>query len=219
MKRTYIIAVVVIAVVAAGAVKSRQFFGVDKISDSTHTGNQSTIHSQYVGQETREIKALPQNDIEGLLKGEGTPFGGMAKPAELNGYPGPRHVLDAIEVGEFEITDKQQVQIQNMYREMNTQAIILGKQIVAIERRIDDSFSNKTVTEENLRKNISSSAELYKQLRFLHLKYHLQMLNILTPQQIEQYNTLRGYANTNDPCENIPKGHDSELWKKHNNCK
>src|SRR5689334_17464381 len=44
----------------------------------------------YAGQQTRTIKALSPADVAALLKGEGM---GMAKAAELNGYPGPLHVL------------------------------------------------------------------------------------------------------------------------------
>jgi hypothetical protein len=40
----------------------------------------------YTGEQTRIIKSLAEGDIAALLKGEGM---GMAKAAELNGYPGP----------------------------------------------------------------------------------------------------------------------------------
>ena len=40
----------------------------------------------YAGQQTRAIKALSDDDIAALRAGEGM---GMAKAAELNGYPGP----------------------------------------------------------------------------------------------------------------------------------
>jgi len=214
-----IITIIITAIVAVGLAESRHFFSENEVSDNIHTENQSTIHSPYAGQEVRGIKSLSQDDIEGLLAGAGTPFGGMAKPAELNGYPGPRHVLDAIEAEEFKVTDKQQTQIQNLYDEMKAQAITLGEQIIAIEQKIDDDFTNETVTEERLRNNIADSAQLYEQLRFVHLKYHLQMVDILTPEQVTIYNTLRGYiGDENDPCENVPEGHDSELWEKHNNC-
>ena len=46
--------------------------------------------SLYVGQETRDIKALSPQDIDDYLHGRGW---GMPA-AELNHYPGPRHVLD-----------------------------------------------------------------------------------------------------------------------------
>ncbi len=179
--------------------------------------DQSAIHSQYVGQEDRGIKALSQDDIGGLLKGAGTPFGGMAKPAELNGYPGPRHVLDAFEAGEFDLTNEQENQIEILYKKMKSKAIALGEQIVDIEKNIDEAFSNGTITENYLSEEISNSADLYGQLRFVHLKSHLIMLEILNRKQVKQYNELRGYTSGN-LCNNIPTGHDPKLWKLHNNC-
>jgi len=183
----------------------------------SETQDVSAIHSPYAGQELRGLKALSQEDIEGLLAGAGTPFGGMAKPAELNGYPGPRHVLDAVEAGEFELTSEQQEQIEALYEEMRSEAVELGKRIIDIEKEIDDAFLNGTITEESLQEKILESARLYGQLRIVHLKYHLFMVDTLTPQQVAQYNELRGYT-SGDPCENIPEGHDLEMWKLHNNC-
>lgn len=179
--------------------------------------DEGAIHSPYAGQESRGIKALSQEDIAGLLAGAGTPFGGMAKPAELNGYPGPRHVLDAVEAGEFELAAQQQAQVEALYEEMRAEAIALGEQIVAIEKGLDDAFHNGTISEAVLREKVSESAGLYGQLRFVHLKFHLAMVDVLTPQQVAQYNELRGYAAT-DPCANVPEGHDAELWRLHNNC-
>lgn len=178
----------------------------------------SSIKSPYVGQEKRGIKAISQEDIKGLLAGTGTPFGGMAKPAELNGYPGPRHVLDAFDTGEFDLSNEQYGKISDLYEEMKIQAIELGKKIIDIEKEIDDAFSGKKITDSFLEKKVSESVILYGELRVVHLKYHLLMVKILTQEQIENYNNLRGYTKDGGPCENIPKGHDSELWKKHNNC-
>ena len=49
----------------------------------------ATANSQspYVGQESREIKALSPQEISDYLSGKGM---GLAKAAELNGYPGQR---------------------------------------------------------------------------------------------------------------------------------
>lgn len=204
-----IIGVIIIAVVIG--IFSQQHKSTSKISD------ESAIHSPYAGQEVRRIKALSQNDIEGLLAGAGTPFGGMAKPAELNGYPGPRHVLDAYDAGEFQLSNEQHEQIEALYEEMRSEAIELGENIIDIENEIDDAFTGKTITNSFLQEKVKESADLYGQLRFVHLKYHLSMVEILTPQQVEQYNELRGYTSGN-PCENIPEGHDPEMWKLHNNC-
>jgi hypothetical protein len=45
----------------------------------------------YAGHQERPIKALAPEEVAGLLGGEGM---GYALAAELNHYPGPRHVLD-----------------------------------------------------------------------------------------------------------------------------
>ncbi len=208
-KFAIIIGVILVAIV----------IGIFSQQDKTtsQTSDESAIHSPYAGQEARGIKALSQDDIEGLLAGAGTPFGGMAKPAELNGYPGPRHVLDAYDAGEFQLTNEQHKQIEALYEEMRSEAIELGEKIIDIEKGIDDAFTGKTITNAFLQEKVKESADLYGQLRVVHLKYHLSMVEILTSQQVEQYNELRGYTSGN-PCENIPEGHDPEMWKLHNNC-
>ena len=113
---------------------------------------------------------------------------------ELNGYPGPRHVLDAFEAREFDLTKQQHEQTKALYEKMRSGAIKLGKQIIDIEKEINDAFVNRTIAEEFLQNKVSESANLYSQLRVAHLKYHLSMIEILSPQQVEKYNKLRGYS-------------------------
>jgi Spy/CpxP family protein refolding chaperone len=214
MKR---LTIVICALLAVGLVATAGVIFWQQHTALLEAPDESAVHSPYAGQESREIKALSGQDIEGLLAGAGTPFGGMAKPAELNGYPGPRHVLDAAEAEGFELTRGQQEQIEALYEEMRSEAIELGERIIDIEKAIDDAFLDGTITEEYLQKKVLESADLYGQLRVVHLKYHLLMVDILTPQQVAQYNELRGYT-SGDPCENIPAGHDPEMWGLHNNC-
>lgn len=183
-----------------------------------HSNNEgSEIESPYAGQEDRGIKALSQADVDGLLTGAGTPFGGMAKPGELNGYPGPRHVLDAVEAGEFDLSDEQLLSVETLYEEMKSQAIPLGEQIIEVEKEMDEAFADGTITSEFLNSSVKESAELYSQLRIVHLSTHLAMMDILTDEQVELYNQLRGYS-SDDVCDNVPDGHDPELWRAHNNC-
>ena len=209
--------VIVCAILAVGLIAIAGVWFWQQNTALLETPNESAVHSPYAGQESREIKALSRQDIEGLLAGAGTPFGGMAKPAELNGYPGPRHVLDAVDAEEFELAREQQEQIEALYEEMRSEAIELGERIIDIEKAIDDAFLGGTISEELLQEKVLESADLYGQLRIVHLKYHLLMVDILTPQQVAQYNELRGYT-SGDPCANIPAGHDPEMWRLHNNC-
>lgn len=47
--------------------------------------------SPYAGEQSRSIKSLSQQETADYLSGKGM---GFAKAAELNGYPGPGHVLE-----------------------------------------------------------------------------------------------------------------------------
>src|SRR5690242_2678820 len=67
----------------------------------------------YAGQQARAIKSLSAEEIASLLKGEGI---GLAKAAELNGYPGPAHVLAL--AGELRLSDAQRRQVQSIFDRM-----------------------------------------------------------------------------------------------------
>jgi hypothetical protein len=54
------------------------------------------------------------------------------------------------------------------------------------------------------------------ELRFIHLSQHDQTVQVRKPEQIKRYNILRGYAE--DPCKNIPAGHNPEMYKRHMGC-
>jgi hypothetical protein len=47
--------------------------------------------SPYAGMQTRPVKALSEQQVSDLRAGRGM---GLALAAELNGYPGPMHVLE-----------------------------------------------------------------------------------------------------------------------------
>lgn len=147
--------------------------------------------SPYSGQEIRVIKSLSDNDVQSLQNGTGEAFGGIAKLAELNGYPGPRHVLDIAQ--ELQLTDGQRMEIELIYQNMSNNAKSIGSAIIAIEQDMDEAFANKTITEENLIALLDKSANLYGQLRFVHLSAHLDTAQIMTTEQIQMYNEMRGY--------------------------
>ena len=172
------------------------------------------IHqSVYVGQEKREIKSLSKEDIYELSNGHGW---GFAKAAELNGMPGPAHILEM--ENEIGLTQLQKKKIEHLYQQMKDQAIPLGLDLIEHERKLNDQFADKTITDSALRELLNDIALIRSKLRYVHLSTHLNTPHILSNEQIILYNQLRGYG-SNDPCTIIPKGHDPALWKKHNNCK
>ncbi len=145
--------------------------------------------SPYVGQEVREIKALSPEEISDYLAGKGM---GLAKAAELNGYPGPAHVLEL--AGQLELTAEQRTQTEALFRKMQSSAIRLGKALVEQERALDHLFASRAVNAESLARSLAHIGRLQGQVRQVHLEAHLEQTALLTPQQIEKYIHLRGYG-------------------------
>jgi hypothetical protein len=144
--------------------------------------------SPYAGQEERAIKSLSDEEVEGYLQGHGV---GMARPAELNHYPGPRHVLDlAAPLG---LSPAQIPAAQGVFEQMRAAVLPLGERYVTQERRLDELFGRSEVEAESLRAVLDEAARVQAELRFAHLRAHLAMRALLTPQQVARYDELRGY--------------------------
>ena len=143
----------------------------------------------YAGQQNRMIKALSEQDIAGLLKGEGM---GMAKAAELNGYPGPVHVLTLAQ--ELELTPVQRQQVRAIFERMSAAAKPLGAELVEHERMLDQAFAKGEITPDRLAAETATSGELGGRLRLVHLAAHLETRALLNPKRITRYQQLRGYG-------------------------
>lgn len=145
--------------------------------------------SPYTGFTGREIKALSPEEVEQYLAGQGM---GYAMAAELNGYPGPKHVLELAD--ELELDDEQRAAVEVSFDRMQARARDLGRQVVEMERRIDRAFASGEVAAETLREDLVALGELQADLRFAHLDAHLETKAILTAEQVARYVALRGYA-------------------------
>lgn len=154
----------------------------------TATQEHQSHHSHYAGQHKRAIKSLSEDDIQQLRNGRGW---GLAKAAELNGLPGPIHLLQMKQA--IKLTNAQEQQIQALYDEMKKRAMPLGKKLIQLEKELNDSFANKSISDTQLRQKLDDIARVRSELRYTHLATHLQTPAILSPQQIKQYNELRGY--------------------------
>lgn len=168
--------------------------------------------SPYAAQKDRQIKSLSAGDIEELMRGGGW---GFAKAAELNGVPGPAHLLELKD--QIPLNAEQVDAIQALFDRMRVQAKEKGAALIALERALDYDFRTGTLTEETLRASLAEIASIRGALRFIHLSTHLRTPQILSRDQIARYNALRGYAKT-DPCGTAPEGHDAAKWRRHNGC-
>jgi Spy/CpxP family protein refolding chaperone len=148
----------------------------------------------YAGQQARQIKALSDEDITALRRGEGM---GMAKAAELNGYPGPAHVLALAK--QLALTEDQLRQVQLVFDRMSATARPLGDEVIAHERTLDRLFAESRADRDGVTAETASIGELQGRLRSVHLAAHLEMRALLTSEQIATYVRLRGYGDGTEP--------------------
>lgn len=137
---------------------------------------------------TRSVAGLSEVQREGYVAGQGM---GMALAAELNGYPGPRHVLDLAE--ELNLSTVQIDQTRALFESMQTEAREIGAEVVEMERRLDNLFASGDLTPEDVSDLTRQIGELKGQLRNAHLQTHITQHGILTTEQNEAYQQLRGY--------------------------
>lgn len=175
-------------------------------------------HSPYAGLEDREIKSLSPDDIDELRRGGGW---GLALPAELNGVPGPAHLLELRD--EIPLEAKQVAEIEVSLEAMRERAIHAGERLIEAERTIEQAFAAGGLEEGQLRELLVDAEEARTELRFVHLSRHLDTLEILSEEQVTRYNALRGYVvegsdAKKDPCGNVPEGHDPDSYRRHMGC-
>lgn len=145
--------------------------------------------SPYAGQQSREIKALSSGEQADLLAGKGM---GLAKAAELNGYPGPAHVLEL--ATDLALSAEQRERTLAVWQAMDARAKAIGQQVIDAERELDALFASKQATRERLAAQLERIGTLQAQLRAAHLEAHLEQARILTPEQTSRYAALRGYG-------------------------
>jgi Spy/CpxP family protein refolding chaperone len=145
--------------------------------------------SPYAGMQTRPIKTLSEQQVADLSAGRGM---GLALAAELNGYPGPSHVLELAD--KLELSAEQRASVQTLFDSMKAEAIPLGAKLIEQEAGLNELFAKRSVTPENLKASTSMVAVTQGSLRETHLKYHLRTVALLTPGQMHRYAELRGYG-------------------------
>ena len=143
----------------------------------------------YAGEEGRTVKALSAEETAAYLEGQGM---GLARAAELNHHPGPRHVLDL--AGKLALTAAQEQAVRKAFDEMHAEAKRLGARIVEEERNLDARFAAGDLSPEELDRRVGEIAGLQGRLRAAHLRAHLVTRAALTPEQVARYDALRGYG-------------------------
>lgn len=144
--------------------------------------------SVYVDKTQQPIKALSAEAIRQLRNGEGM---GLALSAELNQYPGPKHVIELYE--ELTLSADQLQLTQELFQQMQQAAKKLGVQLIRHERQLEMLFRTGKITAQQIHEQVSLITGVQAELRSLHLITHIKQREILSVEQQHRYQQLRGY--------------------------
>ena len=159
-----------------------------------------TPPNPYTGQEARAIKSLSAQEVAALLVGHGA---GFAKAAELNGYPGPVHVLEL--AAPLRLDAAQLDATRHLMVEHKERASRLGAELVSSERALDALFAQKQADPAAVQTATLRVGVQQARLRAEHLSTHLTQTGLLSDEQVRRYSELRGYAG--NPTEALRSTH------------
>jgi len=100
----------------------------------------------YSGLQTRAVKALSEQQMSDLRAGRGM---GLALAAELNGYPGPSHLLELAD--KLDLSAEQRTRVSALFYAMRTESEALGARLIELETSLDQQFAGHTVTPASLK--------------------------------------------------------------------
>ena len=158
--------------------------------------------SPYADQLDAEVRGLSQQEREDLLAGRGA---GYARPAELNGHPGPLHVLELAD--ELGLTPEQRDRFGGLYADMQAQAQPAGRRVVEAHADLEAAFRDGGLNETTLSALVADLEDAYGDYRLVHLRYHLLSKPLLTQHQLVEYDRLRGYGDGHDGAGHDHGGH------------
>jgi len=133
-------------------------------------------------------QALPADTASQYLSGAGM---GYAKAAELNHFPGPMHVLEL--AGPLALSETQRVATERLMQAHKTEARALGAKLVAAERALEQLFRSGQVDGDALAQAVAAAARLEGEYRLSHLETHRRMRALLSDEQVQRYDALRGH--------------------------
>jgi Spy/CpxP family protein refolding chaperone len=114
---------------------------------------------------------------------------GMGMYGEMNGFPGPKHVLELQD--KLALTEQQAKDIEAVYDDMREGATVKGEVIISKEQELYLLFTSGKATEGAVNRLSAEIGKLRGELRAIHLIAHLRAKDILTPGQVRRYMSLR----------------------------
>ncbi len=146
--------------------------------------------SSYAHSRGAEVTSLTDEEVRALRQGEGM---GLARAAELNHFPGPRHLLDL--ASDLELSDAQVRRIRAIHDRMKSQAVAKGEDIIMAEKHLANLFASGDPTAQQMTQVTEHLGAMRGQLQAIHLLAHIEAARELSAGQIREYDKLRGYLN------------------------
>jgi hypothetical protein len=167
----------------------RKFQAMILLVASLFAGNTFAGESPNASASDHLVKSLTAEEQSALLAGRGM---GLARPAELNGYPGPAHVLEL--ASQLDLSPGQLSGTRALFERMQQAAQNDGVALIEAERRLDALYATKVATIRNVTDQLQHIERIRAHLRGVHLHAHLEQAALLTSQQRARYAELRGYT-------------------------
>jgi hypothetical protein len=147
----------------------------------------AAAHAAEAAREGTGIPALSEAQAAGYLDGKAM---WHASVAELNHYPISRRVFELAEA--LELTEGQRRATNKLHEETRREAIRLGRELVALEQRLNRIFAWNQATSDNIAKTVFDIGTLQTQLRLTHLVDSIRQKSLLTEEQVRRYDELQG---------------------------
>ncbi|NQY95455.1 MAG: hypothetical protein HRT43_14910 [Campylobacteraceae bacterium] len=178
-----------------------------------------SAHDEYrldaLVQENIKLESLSQDDISALQMLDA---GKKVKTAKLNGTYKVSYILQVEDA--IHLSDGQKRKVKSESFKMQNNAVLLGTELIFLEKQLNNAFSNKSINEIKLDKYITNIMDVRAKLRLVHLSTRLQTPSILRQEEVFLYSSLRTYTGEyEDPCLKTPAGHNVQMWKQYNGCK
>ena len=145
--------------------------------------------SPYAHGRSSEISSLTTAEVHALRNGEGM---GLARAAELNHFPGPKHLLEL--APELNLDHAQVERIEAIRERMKRRAVAKGKEILEAERHLASMFDSGQPSVSGVKRVTEHLGIMRGELQAIHLLAHVETTGVLSDEQIEGYDRIRGYA-------------------------
>ena len=164
------------------------WFGVLAMASAPVLAQHGHGMSPYAHAQSAEVPSLSPDEVRELRNGEGM---GLARAAELNHFPGPKHLLElATKLG---LGTAQIARIEEIHDGMKARAIAKGQAILEAEKHLAGLFASGQPSQAALSRITGHLGVMRGQLQAIHLLAHIEAARELTAEQIEDYDRLRGY--------------------------